>query len=452
VTVGGEAASAPVLLSTPVLGAQSAPTLSTGIESMGGASNPSSGPASPVRAKTGRKKGALGSPNRSRPTPQGQLPYAYSNVPTPLGPNGLPIDFSNGALQQQNGPPAARIRQSQQQQQFYGQQYMQNMQFAQFAQNGAPQQNGGYRQQFNQHFYSGAPQQQFNGNDGQYGSGYQYPMAQFAPAAQYAQQLQQQAGGEQSQYPATASVGAPVAGLLPAFPVPFAHPPFSALLASVPLPYESAPIYSLDIECVATGLGHNDRAMGHVAVVDQFLNIVLNIYVKPARPVASYLPNLTGLSAAEVEGGVTDAEALAIFRATIPRTAILTGQNILKDVQWLGLVEGEDFASMLDLAALFATKNPRFNTLTFFSLAHEAKALLCLDQRETHHPAIDAWLSVKLYQLYTLLKANPSELERARALLLELPVEAAFSKKFPIYDTVCMGNRKLCTCGSPWFF
>jgi hypothetical protein len=93
---------------------------------------------------------------------------------------------------------------------------------------------------------------------------------------------------------------------------------------------------------------------------------------------------------------------------------------------------------MLDLAGLFATKNPKFNGLTFFSLSHEAKALLALDQQEMHHPAIDAWLSIKLYQLYTLLQANPSELERAKKLLLAMPVESAFNKKVRMHSAQAM--------------
>ena len=28
--------------------------------------------------------------------------------------------------------------------------------------------------------------------------------------------------------------------------------------------------------------------------------------------------------------------------------------------------------------------------------------------------------------------------------------EPSFAKKFPIYDGVCMGNRKSCTCGAPF--
>lgn len=253
---------------------------------------------------------------------------------------------------------------------------------------------------------------------------------------------------------ASSSVSLPASATppLPAFPTPTGPAPFADLLASTPLTHGDAPYFSVDVECVATGPGHNDRALAHVAVVDQYGQCVLNVYIKPKVPVVSYLPALTGLSEKDLSAGVSEEEALAAFRATIPPSAVLVGQNILKDVEWLHLVEGQDFASMLDLAGLFAAKNPRFAGLTFFSLAHEAKALLCMDQKEQHHPAIDAYLSIKLYQLYTILEKNPIELERAKKVLLDLPVDSAFNRKNPVYDGVCMGNKRECKCGSPWFF
>lgn len=247
-------------------------------------------------------------------------------------------------------------------------------------------------------------------------------------------------GGDATAATSAAGNNLAIQGQLPAFPSPFAAPPFAALVATAQLPISSAPYYSVDVECVATGRGHNDRALAHVAVVDQHGQIVLNLYIHPSKPIVSYLPALTGLSEKDLAQGITEEEAISLFRATIPPSAILVGQNILKDVEWLHLVEGEDFAGLLDLAGLFACKNPQFRSLTFFSLAHEAKALLALDQTEMHHPAIDAWLSIKLYELYQLLQHHPAELERSKQLLLDLKVESAFSKRNPEYDGVCMGS------------
>lgn len=52
--------------------------------------------------------------------------------------------------------------------------------------------------------------------------------------------------------------------------------------------------YSLDVECVATAKTHNARAVAQFSLVDQYEQVILNIYVKPDLPVVSYLTPLTG--------------------------------------------------------------------------------------------------------------------------------------------------------------
>jgi len=296
------------------------------------------------------------------------------------------------------------------------------------------------------------------------------PSAAGAPAAYSHQQQQQLAyemanmslGGASAGPPGLASPmqlkpspavtnKAALQGQMPICPVPFSAPPFAALLSAFPIPPQSAPVFSIDVECVASGPGHNDRALGHIAIVDQNGQVVVNVYVRQPH-VASYLPLLTGLSAEDCAQGVTEEEALRLCRAALPKNAMLVGQNILKDVQWLQLEEGVDFDSMRDLMGLFSVRNPRFHSMTFFSLAHEAKALLSLDQQTTHHPAIDAWMSIKLFQLHLLLQQHPAEMERAKQLLLDTPVEPAFNKKNPVYEGVCMGNKAKCCCGQPHLY
>jgi hypothetical protein len=59
--------------------------------------------------------------------------------------------------------------------------------------------------------------------------------------------------------------------------------------------------YSIDVECVATGTDHNSRAVAQIALVDQYEQVVLNLYVKPEKPVVSYLTALTGITRDVVE-------------------------------------------------------------------------------------------------------------------------------------------------------
>lgn len=80
--------------------------------------------------------------------------------------------------------------------------------------------------------------------------------------------------------------------------------------------------YAIDVECVATGPTHNDRAVAQVAVVDQHERVVLNIYVKPPTPVFAYLTALTGVTKEHVENeGISLAEAVERVRQVTPERA-----------------------------------------------------------------------------------------------------------------------------------
>ena len=52
-------------------------------------------------------------------------------------------------------------------------------------------------------------------------------------------------------------------------------------------------MYALDVECVATGKTHNDRAVAQIGLVDAYGRCVLNVYVKPKKEVVSYFPHWT---------------------------------------------------------------------------------------------------------------------------------------------------------------
>lgn len=56
------------------------------------------------------------------------------------------------------------------------------------------------------------------------------------------------------------------------------------------------PVYSIDVECVATGVQHNARSIAQVALVDEWGRAVFSVYVKQDIPVLSYITELTGLT------------------------------------------------------------------------------------------------------------------------------------------------------------
>eukprot|EP00047_Mylnosiga_fluctuans_P001555 m.220881 g.220881 ORF g.220881 m.220881 type:complete len:274 (-) comp10474_c0_seq1:71-892(-) len=232
------------------------------------------------------------------------------------------------------------------------------------------------------------------------------------------------------------------------YPVRMAYPgPMMPMFAPPPVPK----YFSIDVECVATGPGHNDRAVAQVALVDQFERVWMNRYVRVEGAVASYLTPLTGLTAEVLQGpnSLPLPDVLAELRNLLPPHAVLVGQNIAADIRWLGLRETVDFESLIDLSGAYRVFNPKFNSYSYFSLQHEAKVLLQHAMEGAHNAMTDAIVSVRLFNLYMQLKSNPEELERARQALIAVPLEASFAKRNPSFEGVCMGNKKTCTCGQP---
>lgn len=212
------------------------------------------------------------------------------------------------------------------------------------------------------------------------------------------------------------------------------------------------PYFALDVECIATGPRHDQRSVAQIALVDQWERVLLNFYVKPSEKIFSYLPQLTGLTEEIVSKGADLQAAIALVKSRIPPNAILVGQNVLKDINWLHLQEGVDFGGIMDLSGVWRVFNEQYKSYTYFSLQHQAKALLGVIQENPHNAATDAILSMRLYNLFKYIENNPEEMDRAHKVLLSTTAEASFAKQNPTYDGVCMGNKKTCSCGAPFFF
>jgi len=210
--------------------------------------------------------------------------------------------------------------------------------------------------------------------------------------------------------------------------------------------------FAIDVECVATGTSHDARAVAHVAIVDQWCRLILNVYVKPKEKVVSYLTDLTGLSKEKVNQGVSLEECRSLVKKILPTTALLVGQSVTKDTEWLGLKEGVDFAGVIDLNGLWRAFHPTYKNYSYFSLHHKSKCLLGYVHVGAHDPITDALIGMQLYNLYTQLEHYPSELNAAYQLLLQMPRDESFAQKNGTYDGVCMGQKKTCKCGSPFVY
>jgi len=220
------------------------------------------------------------------------------------------------------------------------------------------------------------------------------------------------------------------------------------------VPYDvNTPYFSIDVECVATAKQHNARATAQIALVSADEKSRLNLYVKPSEDVVSYLEPLTGLSKDSLEKkGIGLEEAMKKLRAQLPKNAILVGQNIGKDVEWLQLKEGVDFGSMIDLAVLIRVWNPKYGSYTYFGLDHAATCWLGqANDGAAHNAETDAIKSMQIFNLYCRAQNDPVELQRLHQALLSKPVAPSFAKLNPEYEECCMGNKKSCKCGAPFF-
>jgi DNA polymerase III epsilon subunit-like protein len=212
------------------------------------------------------------------------------------------------------------------------------------------------------------------------------------------------------------------------------------------------PVFSIDVECVAVGQDHNARAVAQISLVDQYEKAVLNLYVLPQVPVVSYLTPLTGLTAELLaRNGIPFPTAMQILRQHLPRHAILVGQNIFKDAEWLGLKDGEDFAQLMDLTGLFRIWNEKYKSFSVFSQDHLAKVLLAWDVSGSHDAVGDAIKSIRLFNLYQSTHGHPERWAEVCAMVLGAEPEPSFAKRNPTFEGVCMGNRKNCSCGAPFF-
>eukprot|EP01036_Dinobryon_divergens_P025040 gene25040-33552_t len=211
------------------------------------------------------------------------------------------------------------------------------------------------------------------------------------------------------------------------------------------------PVFCIDVECVATGVSHNARSVAQVALVDEWGRPVFNVFVKQDLPVSSYITELTGLTKETLEQyGMPMAEAMAHLRAHLPPNAVLVGQSILRDVQWLQLAEGVDYASLIDLSGLFRVWNAARGQYTNFSQDHCAKVWIGVEQRPSHNAVADATISMLLFNAYRSVQWDPPRLFQLQQATLTAPRVPGFSAVHPVIDGCCMGNRKKCTCGAPF--
>jgi len=206
----------------------------------------------------------------------------------------------------------------------------------------------------------------------------------------------------------------------------------------------AGPYYVLKVSCVATGYGADDRAVGHIALVDFNLKTVANVFVKPELPITSYLAPLTSLTPALLDKyGYPLEKAVEIIQTELPKNGVVVGQNICMDLQWLGLKIGTDCAGAVDLRDLWRCWSAYYNSYTHYSLPHQAKCVLGMVRMEQHSASSDALCSMKLLHYYLWCRYyNMAMFHHKVGVLSSTKIEQSFGKRNPVYEGVQMLSQK----------
>eukprot|EP00747_Dinoflagellata_sp_TGD_P068175 gnl/TRDRNA2_/TRDRNA2_155597_c0_seq1.p1 gnl/TRDRNA2_/TRDRNA2_155597_c0~~gnl/TRDRNA2_/TRDRNA2_155597_c0_seq1.p1 ORF type:complete len:390 (-),score=71.25 gnl/TRDRNA2_/TRDRNA2_155597_c0_seq1:32-1201(-) len=207
---------------------------------------------------------------------------------------------------------------------------------------------------------------------------------------------------------------------------------------------------AVDVECAATGKGHNDRAPCRVGVVDYRGKVLMDQIISVPNLVSPLTP-ITGLTRQEIEGGRPCEEVVAEVKSLLGKDVTLVGQYIDADIEWLDLHRSIDFKDSVDIASKFRTFNKKHGTDEYYSLAQEVYALLGQKMVGSHSPVEDSKYSMALFREYV---QKPAKLRDARDLLMRMK----YNRKFPALNTfkksmhidgVCGGkfNKERCFCG-----
>ncbi|KAI9923274.1 hypothetical protein PsorP6_000704 [Peronosclerospora sorghi] len=202
------------------------------------------------------------------------------------------------------------------------------------------------------------------------------------------------------------------------------------------------PFFAIDVECVATGNGTNDRDVARIAVVDEDEQVIFDQYVKPTKHIVSYLTQLTGITKSNLANAPNLNQALVQLKRILPMESVIVGQSIKKDLEWLRLHKPQDYKGEFDVADLFRLPMQSTNGIVhyrYFSLRHVVKYLLGHEIQEADHdPIIDARYAMKVFKQFRYLHENPSRRDAVLQTLLKTPRTPSFAERYPVIDGVSM--------------
>lgn len=211
------------------------------------------------------------------------------------------------------------------------------------------------------------------------------------------------------------------------------------------------PAFCVQVGYVATGIRHIERAVAHVALINQSSEIIRNLYIKPEENVVSYLEKCTSLSEELVNKyGLKKDKAVQLILEALPDNAILVGHCPEKDLEALGLEKGKHFKELFDLRNIWKVWNPDFQTYTRFSLDHLVKTVLNVAASDKEQNAVLAGVHcIQLWNNYLWCReeGRQDNLQAIRRHIIESPRIPSFEDRTKVVDGVCLGAKRGCVCG-----
>eukprot|EP01086_Lenisia_limosa_P002141 TRINITY_DN1467_c1_g2_i1.p1 TRINITY_DN1467_c1_g2~~TRINITY_DN1467_c1_g2_i1.p1 ORF type:complete len:476 (+),score=108.54 TRINITY_DN1467_c1_g2_i1:158-1585(+) len=207
-------------------------------------------------------------------------------------------------------------------------------------------------------------------------------------------------------------------------------------------------VVSIDVECAASGYGHNQRTPVLIGMVNAKGEQILRVVIKPEVEIVSYLTDLTGVTKEDCDAGVSFEEAIKQVKAKLdPEVTRIVGYSIHSDIEWLQLTQGKDFKDLFNLTEYFMASGHNSKPC-IFSLKHLAVHLLDIPEKSfhksSHDPVEDAKICVDLYAQF--VPTPKDDLQRLQARLMALPTKSA---TIPVLmEGVCMKKfyKPHCPC------
>lgn len=216
-------------------------------------------------------------------------------------------------------------------------------------------------------------------------------------------------------------------------------------------------VMSVDVECAATGPGHNDRVPCRVACVEWIpdeAEFVLRMdEVIAVHDVKDPLTYITGLTHADIANGISFGEARDVLCSILGDDVCLVGQAIQADIEWMDLQQGVHYCTAIDLARMFRSYHERYKNFVYFSLRKLVYALFDEDiQCKEHDPVIDANYSLRIYAEYVRESKVSDAVEKLQSMTTNrMFPDDMMARNAKTFNGICSFayDPLRCFCGQP---